>query len=394
MARPPLVLGTWGKITRVQRAGAWVAFARFRDYDGVTRQVERGGATGAAAERTLLAALRDRARLPNEDLTPETRLNRVIDDWDAKLDERDLSDGSRTTYRRQLKHIRKAMGSLQLREVTVQSVDRFLTALQASSGPEAARITRVVLSGVCQRAVRKGAMTSNPVRDADTIPRKKAIVETLDVEAVGIVRAQLRAWDSGEDGRGRPRVTDLADPVDMIVGTGIRTGELFAVRWDDLELDLEVPLVHVTGTAVHKPGVGLVRQPYPKTEESNRSLRLPPFVVQMLLRRRVESTSEYVFDSTAGTMRSPNNFRTQWRTFRAANGYERWVVPKTFRKAVATLVAAVAGDDVAGDQLGHVKGSTVTRKSYIKRLHLGPDVRDILEQFASSDPALTQRIEQ
>lgn len=394
MARPPLVLGTWGKITRVQRAGAWVAYARFRDYDGVTRQVERGGATGAAAERALLAALRDRARLPNEDITPETRLHRVIDDWDAKLDERDLSDGSRTTYRRQLKHIRKAMGSLQLREVTVQAVDRFLAALQASSGPEAARITRVVLSGVCQRAVRKGAMASNPVRDADTIPRKKAVVETLDVEAVGIVRAQLRAWDSGEDGRGRPRVTDLADPVDMIVGTGIRTGELFAVRWGDLELDLEVPLVHVTGTAVHKPGAGLIRQPYPKTEESNRSLRLPPFVVQMLLGRRVESTSEYVFDSTAGTMRSPNNFRTQWRAFRTANGYEDWVVPKTFRKAVATLVAAVAGDDVAGDQLGHVKGSTVTRKSYIKRLHLGPDVRDILEQFASSDPALTQRIEQ
>jgi len=99
-----------------------------------------------------------------------------------------------------------------------------------------------------------------------------------------------------------------------------------------------------------------------------------------------------VFDSTAGTMRSPNNFRTQWRTFRTASGYEDWVVPKTFRKAVATLVATVAGDDVAGDQLGHVKGSTVTRKNYIKRLHLGPDVREILEQFAA-DPALTQRIE-
>ncbi|QNA93219.1 tyrosine-type recombinase/integrase [Microbacterium sp. Se63.02b] len=392
MARPPLVLGTWGKIKRAQRGGSWIAYARFRDYDGVTRQVERGGHTGAAAERALLAALRDRARLPNEDLTPETRLNRVIDDWDKHLDDRDLSDGSRVTYRRQLRHVRKAMGSLQLREVTVQAVDRFLTALQASSGPETARITRVVLSGVCQRAVRKGAMATNPVRDADTIPRKKPVVETLDVEAVGIVRSQLRAWDAGRDARGRARVTDLADPVDMIVGTGIRTGELFAVRWEDLELDLDVPLVHVTGTAVHKPKVGLVRQPYPKTEESNRSLRLPQFVVEMLLRRRVESTSEYVFDSTAGTLRSPNNFRTQWRTFRAASGYEDWVVPKTFRKAVATLVATVAGDDVAGDQLGHVKGSTVTRKNYIKRLHLGPDVREILEQFAT-DPALTQRIE-
>lgn len=312
-ARPTLVLGTWGKNTRSKRGESWIAFARFRDYDGVTRQVERVGKTATAAERELLAALRDRARLPNKDLTPETRLSRVIEDWDAKLDERDISDGTRITYRRQLAHIRKGMGALQFREVTVQAVDRFLVALAASSGPETARITRVVLSGVCQRAVRKGAMASNPVRDSDTIPRKKAVVETLDVEAVGIVRAQLRAWDAaGGDKRGRPRVTDLADPVDMIVGTGIRTGELFAVRWEDVGLDLEVPLVHVTGTAVHRPTVGLIRQTYPKTEESNRSLRLQAFVVEMLLRRRIASTSEFVFDSTAGTMRSPNNFLTQW----------------------------------------------------------------------------------
>lgn len=73
MPRPPLVLGTWGKIERVQRGGAWITYARFRDYDGVTRQVERGGATVPAAERARLASLRDRARLPNEELTPETR---------------------------------------------------------------------------------------------------------------------------------------------------------------------------------------------------------------------------------------------------------------------------------------------------------------------------------
>lgn len=390
MARPPLVLGTWGKITRAERASGWVAFARFRDYDGVTRQIERGGRTGAAAERELLAALRDRARLPNEELTPETRLNRVIDDWDKNLDERDVSDGTRITYRRQLKHIRKAMGSLQLREVTVQAVDRFLAALQVSSGPEAARITRVVLSGICQRAVRKGAMAANPVRDADTIPRKKAVVETLDVTAVGIVRAKIRAWDEGRDKRNRPRVTDLADPVDMIIGTGIRTGEVFAVRWEDLDIDSQCPVVHVTGTAVHKPKGGLIRQPHPKTDESNRTLLLPPFVVEMLRRRRESARGEWVFDATNGKLRSPNNFRTQWRAFREAEGYEDWVVPKTFRKAVATLVATVAGDDVAGDQLGHAKGSTITRKNYIKRLNLGPDVVDILEQFAA-DPALTQR---
>lgn len=91
----------------------------------------------------------------------------------------------------------------------------------------------------------------------------------------------------------------------------------------------------------------------------------------------------------AGTMSSPNDFPRSGdgATPRTAGG------PKSFRKAVATLAATVAGDKVAGDQFGHVKGSTVTRKNCIKRRRLGPNVREVPEQFAS-DPALTQRIAQ
>lgn len=68
--------------------------------------------------------------------------------------------------------------------------------------------------------------------------------------------ARSCSWDSGLDNRGRPRVKGLADPIDMIVGTGLRTGELFALRWEDIELGLHELLVHITGTAVHKPKIG------------------------------------------------------------------------------------------------------------------------------------------
>lgn len=380
MARPPLVLGTWGEINRVKRGATWVAYARFRDYDGVTRQVERKGATGAAAERALQAALRDRARLPSEDITPETRLSRVIEDWIAELDKRDLSDGTKDTYAQQLKHIRKSMGSLQLREVTVPAVDRFLAAIGSSSGPETARLCRVVLSGICKLAVRKGALPANPVRDAGPTPRRRSEVMALDLAAVIIARGQLRAWDAGKDHAQRNRSTDLADPVDMVIGTGMRTGEVFALRWQDLDLDSEDPRAEVNGTARYQTGVGLVRQPHPKSETSHRSLLLPPFVVTMLRERRRDG--EFVFSSSTGTMRSPHNFRTQWRAFRVAHGYEDWVTPKTFRKSVATEIARVMGAEAAQLQLGHADISVV-RKHYLKAAHEGPDARAILELFAS-----------
>ena len=78
MPRPPLQVGTWGKISRDQvQPGAWRAMARFRDFDGATRQVEARGATGANAERQLISAMTDRAMPAGEYITADTRISGV-----------------------------------------------------------------------------------------------------------------------------------------------------------------------------------------------------------------------------------------------------------------------------------------------------------------------------
>jgi integrase len=375
----------------VRRDGHYVAYARYRDYDGVTRQVERKGKTGAAAERELITALTERAQLHGEDLSPETRLSALADEWLKELDRLGRSAGTVTLYNRQVTHILKGIGSLQLRELTVPAIDRFLQALASSSGPETARLSRVVLSGMCRLAVRRGAMSSNPVRDAGPTPRGKSPVQTVGIDAAVVLRAKLREWDDGRDKRNRLRQTDLADPVDMMLGTGVRTGELFAIRWDDLDIGATIPTVTIHATVVFATGQGYTLQQATKSDTSNRTLKLPPFVVSMLMRRMQTRQSEFVFDSADGTLRSPNNFRTQWRAFRVASGYEDWVVPKTFRKAVATLLADSTDENTARDQLGH-SSIAVTRKHYIQRSATGPDARATLELFAG--PADTQRIEE
>ncbi len=53
MARPPLLIGTWGKIKRHQvEPGHWYANCRVRDHDGVT---SRRAATPPPACTTRLA---------------------------------------------------------------------------------------------------------------------------------------------------------------------------------------------------------------------------------------------------------------------------------------------------------------------------------------------------
>jgi hypothetical protein len=39
MARPPLPLGSYGKITSWQDGAGWLSRAKFRDFDGVVRMV-------------------------------------------------------------------------------------------------------------------------------------------------------------------------------------------------------------------------------------------------------------------------------------------------------------------------------------------------------------------
>src|SRR2546423_873747 len=59
VARPPLPVGTYGKI-RFQRTAAgvgWRARTQVRDWDGRTRPVERTGRTRATAETRLKLAL-------------------------------------------------------------------------------------------------------------------------------------------------------------------------------------------------------------------------------------------------------------------------------------------------------------------------------------------------
>jgi hypothetical protein len=121
MGRPPLPVGTHGKIRAYQTSTGWRATTKFRDYDGTTRPVERTGKTKAAAERALKEALRDRTR-PAETgtITPDTRFRAAAELWLAEfqraVDAGHRSPTSRETYENRLNGIiLPAIGELQVR---------------------------------------------------------------------------------------------------------------------------------------------------------------------------------------------------------------------------------------------------------------------------------------
>ncbi len=53
MVRPPLPIGTSGRVRTYRTPSGWRARTSYREYDGVTREVEKHGRTEATAERLL-----------------------------------------------------------------------------------------------------------------------------------------------------------------------------------------------------------------------------------------------------------------------------------------------------------------------------------------------------
>ena len=83
VGRPPLPIGTFGKITYIpQASGAIQARAKFRDFDGRVRLVTKVGPSQAAAERALKAVLNER-RAPSADgqVSADTRVKDLADLW-------------------------------------------------------------------------------------------------------------------------------------------------------------------------------------------------------------------------------------------------------------------------------------------------------------------------
>ncbi|MCU1438876.1 MAG: hypothetical protein JWP66_1963 [Naasia sp.] len=381
MPRPPMVGGTWGRVARVKRGDTWVASARFRDFDGVTRQIERRGSTGRKAEDALVTHLRDRSRIPGADMSGDSRIAELAEAWFLELQAQGRSTNTLQLYRRALDRlIITAMGELRLREASVPAVDRFLAKVGRTSGYSSAKVSKVVLTGMFALAVSHGATPANPARDSAAIVIPRREVQTVDVAEVAELRRRLRDWDAGRTRKRGDTTSDLADVIDMLLATGARTGEALALRWKDVNLAASPPRVDILGTLVDVAGEGLRIQTRPKTDTSRRELLLPPFAADMLLRRRVNGHSELVFPSSTGTIRSPHNFRRQWREFRQHHGYPDWVTPKTFRKVVATLIRDSVDLQTASAQLGH-SSSTVTAKHYAGRVHEGPDVTAVLEQL-------------
>ena len=401
MGRPPLEPGRWGEINPKEvRPGVWRARTKYRAFTGVTSEPEAFGKSRAVARRRLEDKLHAMSGTGVTDgvvtITSTTKMTDAIDQWirERKQEGEDgITSQSLITYGSTIKnHIRPGLGQLRVREVTPVAVNRLLAALHAAGKYDTARQANNVLKQIMGMCVRYGAITVNPVRDAAPVrkPRRRKEVRTLSLDEVVILRKAVRAWEDRPAKRGIRNVTLLPEIVDTMLGTGLRIGEVLALREEDLDLASEAPTLTVNGTVVRaevpdangEPKRRLIRQAKPKTDSSRHTVTLPGFVVaaiQTALDLALDGGPDgLLFPSTSGTVRSPGRVREQLK--QALDGTGVTVRPHDFRRTVADHLDSQLNTKAAAAQLGHSSEST-TLRHYVRRKNIAPDVRTVLDML-------------
>lgn len=215
------------------------------------------------------------------------------------------SPATLATYAFVSDRLAKFLGGVRVREATTARIDAAQRSMRTAHGPTMAKQSKP-FCGVGY-SLRANALGSNPVRDVDPIKPKNQ-----PKGAVALTADQLRVLLLGVQNSQFCQDRDLADPITLLVATGLRRSELLALQWSDV--DTSAATLSVTGKLVRAKGHGLQRLAETKTAAGLRTVALPKFAVDMLDERRGRTCvggQRMMFPATSRTWRDPNNFGKQ-----------------------------------------------------------------------------------
>ena len=364
--RPRTPLGAHGKTTtKPNPAGGYTSYTLLRLHNGTTVQVQGSGKSKSASIRQLETNCAARLGATDTDnLTTTSPLSKLLEEWQPR---HEASESSKVTYKRCIDlHINPALGEVGLNELTTQRLQGFLE----SCTPGTARTARAVLGSAVSMAARWGVMNANPVQATRLPKRKRDEVRALTDEEMDACRQRLVEWCGG-NGMGPARGEGLVEIMDVVRGTGMRIGEVLALRWCDVDLDAKT--ITVTGTVDGKGG----RKNRPKTPTSRRTIVAAPIALDALRRQWDKPLREYagdpVFPTRTGRYRTVNNVEARLREARG----DMDITPHDFRKTVATRIEQEHGSLAASRHLGH-SSTVVTEQAYLARPAVVPDYTSAL----------------
>lgn len=332
-----------------------------------TQKWHSAGNTKDEADDTLLDILKELnadTYIPPSNLT----VSEYLDDYLRGLRKRFGQEGRRglalgtwLDYRRVIEnHLKPELGSLKLTELKAHHVEKYEARMleggwahwgkkgkgERKRGLSTTSVLKHhrVLSKALGDAIRKGLITSNPC-------------DAVDAPAAAITDLRVLDADECADLLRLSHKTPMEMPVLLALTTGMRAGEICALRERACELDGDEGHIRVLRSATEdEHGARIETLPkYGKT----RSITIDRTTVAALKARRTGRAvrnlrgDDYLVSDETGAPLSSNDLSAAWRSFAKQNGVKRLRF-HDLRHSHATMLAA-AGEHprVVQERLGH-----------------------------------------
>jgi integrase len=323
-------------------------------YRGVVRHNGKKATTTAVATRSEASMLEAQLKL-RMGASPPTDSITVAELLRAQLDHGNYSPTSFADLQRIIERLPDTFATRAVRDVTPFVLDGLYQQL-ARDGWSPFRIRRVheiVGASYRKRAIPFRWAISNPARDV-----RPPALPTAEIKPPGLEEVQrLLAAASGP----------LRVFLRLSANTGARRGEVLAIQWRDVDLD--VGRIVIRRSIVHTPASGLVIRETKTGRKGHRVIGIGPSVVAELTAHRVEQAAQaaeqslpapwWVFSHDAGISPWRPDFVTlKFNRLRKAQGLEH-VRLHDLRHFVATSMLS-DGVPVAtvSKRLGHARSST------------------------------------
>jgi integrase len=242
-------------------------------------------------------------------------LAEFLDRWERDWATGNVSAKTLETYVHHLKHVRRHLGSLSLQKIQPVHFAGLYSRLLRNDGEKDGLAPRTIghIHRIVHRAlghaVQWGLLRQNPTDAVDPPRVPSTEIEILQPEQVQAILNKLR-------GRSIYLIAAFA------IATGMRRGELLALRWKDI--DTHSARLRVERSVEQTKAGGLVFKS-PKTKHGRRTISLPASIVtelrahrrqqleeRMALGRGKSSPDDLVFPTWDGQTRSPNGLTKEW----------------------------------------------------------------------------------
>ena len=286
----------------------------------------------------------------------------LLDRWLEECERMDLSPTTLRTYRAQIKQtIRPRLGKVKLHQLTARHLDALYGVMKdAGASPKTVRNHHAIISSALHQGVRWGWVRNN-VAERARPPR--VAQRRVHAPAVEVVRDVIE-----EAERRDPRLAPL---LMLAALTGMRRGELCALRWSDV--DLELGILEVSRSVVVV--VGGLAEKTTKTDRS-RKVSLDPVGIALLTAHRAH-VEQWITE--AGSELEPDAFVFS-PSVRAATPFR----PDNVTSFFIRVRDAVGAPDVRLHDLRHFTATQL--------IGAGMDVRTVADFLGHSDPSLTLRV--